>query len=196
MITIAERTGSPFELYELMGEKWANGLRVAMPGIVQSFDPVEQTVTVQPAIKERIADQDGNVQTVNLPLLLDVPIVVPRAGGISLTLPVQAGDECLIIFGDMCIDAWWSHGGVQVQAEKRRHDLSDAFCILGVWSQPRRLSSYGTTSAQLRTDDGSQVIDISPSGISLTGTVKINGINFSTHTHVAPTGGGTTSGPS
>lgn len=177
MITVGERTRSEFEMYETMAEKWSNDLRVAIPGIVDSFDPNAQTVTVQPAIKERvIADQNGTIQTVNLPLLLDVPVVIPRAGGVVLTLPIQKGDECLVIFADSCIDAWWSQGGVQVQAEKRRHDLSDGFAIMGAWSQPRKISGYSTTSAQLRTEDGSQCIDISLSGIDLRGTIKKNGV--------------------
>ncbi|TGE36036.1 hypothetical protein E4K67_22390 [Desulfosporosinus fructosivorans] len=182
-----------------MGEKWGTDLRVAMPGIVQSFDPVEQTVTVQPSIKERIVDGEGNVSIVNLPLLLDVPISIPRAGGFALTMPVKPGDECLVIFSDMCMDAWWSQGGVQVQAEKRRHDLSDGFAILGTWSQPRRLADYSTTSAQLRSENGSSLIDIKDNEIDIvSNTVKINGVNFSNHVHMAPAGlpAGLTSGPS
>lgn len=174
---ISERADSEIEMHQRIGDKWGTDLRVAMPGIVQSFDDVEQTVTVQPAIKERIVDQFGNITTVNLPLLLDVPIVFPRAGGFVLTMPVKQGDECLVIFADMCIDAWWSQGGVQVQAEKRRHDLSDGFAILGITSQPRRLAGYSTTSAQLRTEDGSQCIDISQDAIDLRGNIKINGVD-------------------
>ncbi len=199
--------------YQIMGEKWSADLRVAMPGIIQGFDADEQTVTVQPAIQERVIDQDGNVRMVNLPLLLDVPISLPRGGGYLLTMPIQQGDECTVIFADSCIDAWWSQGGVQVQAEKRRHDLSDAFAILGVWSQPRRVANYSTTSTQLRTEDGSQYIDLSASGVTIKGNVTIDGqltstgvvqaptatiggISMTTHTHVAPSGGGVTSGPS
>lgn len=176
MKTVAERSESEYESFQRMGEKWGTDLRVAIPGIVQSFDPIEQTVTVQPAVKERVLDLLGNISMVNLPLLLDVPIVLPRAGGIVLTMPVQLGDECLVIFGDMCIDAWWSQGGVQVQAEKRRHDLSDGFAILSPTSQPRRITNYSTTSAQLRTEDGSQCIDISQEGIDLRGNILKNGV--------------------
>lgn len=197
MRTFAERIGSEYEMYQRMGEKWGTDLRVSIPGIVQSFDPVEQTVTVQPAIKERVVDGVGNISMVNLPLLLDVPISFPRAGGFVLTMPVKPGDECLVVFADMCIDAWWSQGGVQVQAEKRRHDLSDGFAILGTWSQSKRVANYSTTSAQLRSETGTSLIDIKPNEIDIvSNTVKINGVNFNSHTHVAPGGGGTTSGPS
>ena len=38
-------------------------LRVAMPGIIQSFDPDAVTAVVQPAIRyiERVADRSGNI---------------------------------------------------------------------------------------------------------------------------------------
>ena len=149
MLTIGERSESEYEMYQRMGEKWSTDLRVAIPGIIQSFDAITQTVVVQPALRERIIDQLGNVKLMNLPLLLDVPIVMPRSGGFALTMPIVKGDECLVIFNDMCIDAWWSLGGVQNQAEKRRHDLSDAVAIIGVWSQPRRIANYNNTAVEL-----------------------------------------------
>lgn len=146
----------------------SNGLRVACPGIIQSFNASTQTVTVQPAIRERVQNPDLTYSWVQLPLLVDVPIVIPRAGGFSLTLPVNKGDECLIVFGDMCMDSFWEHGGVQNQPDKRRHDLSDGYCVLGTWSQPRVLTNYSTSAAQLRTDDGTVSISLSSSGISMT----------------------------
>ncbi|MDQ7094224.1 Gp138 family membrane-puncturing spike protein [Desulfosporosinus sp. PR] len=202
MLTYAERSNSQFEMYNRMGDKWGVDLRSAMPGIVQSFDPVEQTVTVQPAIQERIIDDSGNVNMVNLPLLLDVPVCFIGGGGYTMTFPIQKGDECLVIFGDQCIDSWWSNGGVQAPIEQRRHDLSDAFAVVGLRSQPRRLSNYSTISTQIRSDDGNQYIDLSPNGIAIKGNVSIegtltaSGINMTTHTHTAPADGGTTSGPS
>jgi hypothetical protein len=143
-------------------------LRVAMPGIIQSFDPSTQTVTVQPAVNEKIRNSDLSVSNVSFPLLLDVPLVIPKAGGYALTLPVQQGDECLVVFADMCIDAWWSNGGIQNQIEKRRHDLSDSFCVLAPYSQPNRISNYSTNSAQLRSLDGNTIIDIKENAITMT----------------------------
>jgi hypothetical protein len=84
----------------------------------------------------------------------------PRAGGYAITLPVKKGDECLLVFADMCIDGWWQSGGIQDQIETRRHDLSDAIAIMGVTSQPKKLDGYHPDNIQLRTDDGSVVIEI------------------------------------
>ncbi len=168
--------GNEEEFYRILMDTLSDNLRVAIPGIVQSFDPVAQTVTVQPAIRERIRNPDLTFSHVALPLLVDVPIVVPRAGGFALTLPVAKGDECLVIFGDMCFDAWWASGNVQNQPDKRRHDLSDGFAIMGLWSQPRVLSGYSTTAAQLRTDDGVTYVSVTPREIDLVAAnVKVNG---------------------
>lgn len=180
-VTIAERlansNGDPEEFYRRMLENLSSTMRVSIPGIIHDFDPGTQTVTVQCAVREKIIDDRLELHWVDLPLLLDVPIVFPRAGGFVLTLPINAGDECLIIFADMCIDAWFSNGGIQNQIEKRRHDLSDAFAILGAWSQPKKLSNYSTTAAQLRTDDGSAYISLSAGEINLVApVVKKNGV--------------------
>lgn len=178
-VTYRERLADPNnseEFYRTMLDGFANTLRVAAPGIIHDFDPQTQTASVQVAIREKIANPDLTTQWTDIPLLLDVPIVLPRAGGFVLTLPVKPGDECLIVFADMCIDAWFSSGGVQNQIEKRRHDLSDAFAILGTWSQPRRVPNYSAAAAQLRTDDGQTYISLAPGEIDIVApTVKVNG---------------------
>jgi len=199
MIDIGQRTtnkDTPDEFYRRLSDKIKNDIRVAMPGIIQSFDPAEQTVTVQPAIRERIRDKDGNLSHVNLPLLVDVPVHWPRAGGLVLTFPIQPGDECLLIFGDMCMDAHWSNGGIQNQAEKRRHDLSDAYALVGLTSQHAPIANYSTTAAELRTESGAVKISVSASGVNITGGLTIDGVVFGSHEHGGVmTGGGKTGGP-
>lgn len=135
-------------------------LRVAMPGIIRSFDPDAVTAVVQPAIRYIERDNDGNKLTNDYPLLVDVPVVFPRGGGCTLTFPVRAGDECLVIFADRCIDFWWQSGGIQEPVDERMHDLSDAFCIVGPQSQAKKIGGISTTAAQLRTDDGAAFVEV------------------------------------
>jgi hypothetical protein len=191
---VNEILGSEEEMYRSMGDNWKNVLRVACPGIIQSFNEKEQTVTVQPAIREEIRKDDLSKEWANLPLLLDVPIVIPRAGGYSLTLPVKKGDECLVIFLDSCMDAWFSYGNIQNQIEKRRHDLSDAVAILGMWSQPNAIQNYSTDSCQLRNTAGTSYIDLKDNEINLhSGRIVLNDIVWDIHTHAGVHG--ETSGP-
>lgn len=189
-MNISEIIPSDDELFRCMGDNWGNNLRVASPGIIQSFNPLEQTVTVQLSLRERIRKDDGSKEWVQISPLLDVPISIPRSGGYALTMPPQNGDECLVIFSDMCIDAWFSYGGIQNQLELRRHDLSDGFAILGVSSQPRILKNYSTDSCQLRNESGTSYIELKDNSINIVGeSVSINGIDFNKHTHSCVHGG-------
>lgn len=152
---------------ELEALKHAIGARLtevwtALPGTVESFDPVTMTVTVQLGTKDSIRNEDGTVSTSPFPLLTDCPVVWQGGGGVTATFPIAAGDECLVVFASRCIDAWWQSGGVQEQAEPRAHSLADGFALVGVRSRPRALPGISMTSAQLRSDDGATYIDLNP----------------------------------
>jgi Phage protein Gp138 N-terminal domain len=147
-----------------------------------------------------------------------VPVLTPHG---HLTLiedrdasAVQAGDECLVIFADYCIDAWWqSRGTGNVQLDKRRHDLSDGFALIGPWSQPHKIASYSTSAAELRSLDGTVKLAISGSQVTITapggvvvsndllvqGNLTVNGNidskNVLLHEHTGVTTGSGHTGP-
>lgn len=143
-------------------------LRVAMPGVIQSFDPENLTCVVEISVfsakTEGTSIDRLSVDNVFYPLILDAPIVFPRGGGVTLTFPVKEGDECLVVFADRCIDFWWQSGNVQNGSRGRMHDYSDAFVIPGPQSQAKKISGISTTAAQLRTDDGSAFIEVASNG--------------------------------
>jgi hypothetical protein len=98
---------------------------------------------------------------VNLPLLINVPIVFPASGGFLLTLPLAAGDEVLVVFASRCIDSWWQSGGVGRPMEARMHDLSDGFAIPGPRSQAKLPgAAVSTTKAQLRNNAGTVYLQV------------------------------------
>lgn len=154
-VSAQSRTGDEQQIMEQMQRSVLSQLRVALPGIIQSFDPDTVTAIVQPALK---GSYDG--KSVPLPLLVDVPVIFPRGGGCTLTFPVTAGDECLLIFGDRCIDFWWQNGGIQEPVDQRQHDLSDGFAIVGPQSQARKISGISMSGAQLRSDDGAAFVEV------------------------------------
>lgn len=170
-----ERVANPEELQQLRIEQMLGNLRTASPGIVKEVNLAKQTVTVQLAIQGKIVDQTGVAKWVNMPLLTDVPIIWPRAGGFSLTFPVAVGDECLVIFGERCIDSWWQSGGVQKPIDDRQHDLSDAFAILGPTSQPRKLADVQANAVELRTENRSDYISLKNGSldINIVGAVNV-----------------------
>lgn len=207
MSTIPPSRLTPEQLNFAESAQWTRSLhaalmdlRVSMPAIVLSFDPATQTVTAQIAIREIVKTTQGP-QNENIIPVNGVPVVLPSAGGFSLTLPLKPGDEGMLVFCDMCIDLWWSRGagqnqtsGVntepQNQLEQRRHHMSDCGFYPGGRSQPRALGSYSTNSAQLRSDDASVIVDIAAAGITLTGpklTLNATGdidLNASGNVHI------------
>ncbi|MEQ5195390.1 Gp138 family membrane-puncturing spike protein [Klebsiella pasteurii] len=176
------RTGALAEVLASERKTLNEQLRVALPGIIQSFDPDTVTAVVQPAIRYIERDNDGNKNTKDYPLLVDVPVIFPRGGGCTLTFPVKEGDECLVIFADRCIDFWWQSGGIQEQVDGRMHDLSDAFAIVGPQSQAKKISGISTSAVELRSDDGAAKLSINPSNGAISGTApggfNLNGLKI------------------
>lgn len=165
----------PIEGLSVALNGWQSKIQTAIPGIIQSFNtdnPDSMTCTVQPAINGQVRDETGALTGVELPLLVDCPVQFPAGGGCTLTFPVKAGDECLVVFSSRCIDAWWQSGGVQVQPELRMHDLSDGFVLLGFRSQPRVIGNISTTAAQLRTDDGAAFVEVNSTTHAINATTS------------------------
>lgn len=138
---------------------WTN-----LPCIVESYDDDGQTVSVTPAIQIPVMREDGSMELVDLPLIPNVPVCWPKAGGFALTFPVKQGDECLVHFSSRCIDLWWQNGGIQPPFENRKHDLSDGFATFAPQSQPKRLKNVATDAAELRNDAGNAKIRINDAG--------------------------------
>ena len=159
-----ERLDDPEESLRLAMESQQAQIWTALPGVVAAVNLAAQTLSVQPTVQGSVASPNGAKQLVNLPLLVDVPIVWPRAGGFALTFPITAGDEVLVVFASRCIDSWWQSGGVGAPAEARMHDLSDGFAILAPTSQPKKLTGVSSTNVQLRDESGTTYVEITPDG--------------------------------
>lgn len=170
-----ERLDDPEESLRLALEQQQARLWTALPGFVADVDLTKQTVSVQPTVQGAITTQDGTSKAVNLPLLVDVPIVWPRAGGFALTFPVAIGDEVLVVFAARCIDAWWQNGGIGSPVEPRMHDLSDGFALLAPTSQPKALTNVQTDGVELRDEARDTFIKLTPGTIAIQGNLIITG---------------------
>lgn len=136
----------------------------AFPAIVQSVDLEAMTLTCVAAINGVELDSENAINYHAMPVLEDVPIVFPSAGGFTITFPIAAGDEVLVIIANRCIDSWWQNGGFQNPIEFRMHDLSDGFAIPGPKSQPKVIDSISSTDLQIRNDAGTAFLSIGADG--------------------------------
>ena len=146
-------------------------IRCAIPAIIQSYDPGTNTVEAQPAIRERLVEEDGSIRYLNLPLLINVPVAFPSSGSASITFPIGKGDECLIIFSDLAIDNFWTSGSVQNPIEVRRHDLSDGIaipCSLSVTRARRARYGMNIQGSPVTIKSGQSSVEVAATTIKVT----------------------------
>lgn len=166
----------------LQSEMWT-----ALPGIVIEFNPEMRTCSIQPAIQAGIPNPEtGEREWVNMPILLDCPVVFPGGGGYLLTFPLMEGDEVLVVFSSRCIDGWWESGELVPQMELRMHDLSDGFCIPGIESTPKVSPAISPTDVQLRSKEGDSFVSLGPEGVNVMTAMPVTITSATTIALVAP----------
>lgn len=183
--TQEQRIAEEVFIYKQIIRHTSYDLRVAMPGIIASFDPNKLTVTVDIAVRDKLKIKNEYVDK-QIPRLLDVPLMLPHGGNFAVTIPVQAGDECLVIMADMCINSWWANGGIQNQEVDRRHDFSDGFAVLAPWSQATKIGNFNTNAAEIRTVDNSTKVSVTPSNVNIVATTTDINSLLSLHGTLTP----------
>ena len=116
-------------------------------GTIVSFDKVKRTAEVQISFKRSLSIplKDGT-RIQSYPLLLDCPVITLQGGGGVLSFPIKEGDECIVLFSDSNIDAWFNNGGQALPMDGRRHDISDGIAIVGLNSKANPLVPAVTAS--------------------------------------------------
>lgn len=196
MPSIRNVLGDDSQLYENIIKKVNFNLRCCIPGVIQQYDPKTNTASIQPAIREEIVNEDNTVQYMNLPILVNVPIIFPSCSIGSIKMLLKQGDECLVLFSDLSIDNFWKYANVQNPIEVRRHDLSDGIAIPCVLSQPntKPFNSTGVEiacgSAKIKMQDDEITFYNGYGSVTLEQVIRIMN-----HIHTAPAMGGKTTGP-
>ncbi len=186
-----ERLQNPQAALQMALDGLQAGIWTTLPVIIESFDNLKMSCVAQCAIQyARFPIAGGEPEWLDIPPLLDCPVIFPNGGGFTLTFPLTNGDEAIAFFSSRCIDAWWQSGGYKnKQPLLRMHDLSDGFILAGARSQPRVLSGgVSTTSAQLRSDDGTTYLDLKSGVITVNAASTIVNSTIST---INATGGTT-----
>lgn len=168
-----------------------NGIHTAMPGEILSFDAGSGTASVQPVGK--FVTSDGN--ELDYPLITEVPVVFPFCQQIhaGMAFPVKKGDSCIVIISEVELDAW--RGGAESEGTLR-FDLTNAVAIPGLLKGGSALVQkaadqnavfIGTSGAEVgifgdyvRIRTAGAQLEVSESGITAGGNLKVNGSIFYT----------------
>lgn len=117
-------------------------------GLVESYDPDSQIVTVQPAIMRRRESED---EAKPRPVLADVRIVFPGSGDYWVTFPISQGDPVLLLAPSRSLDNWLNSGGIVDPDSDRIFDLSDAIAIPGILNDGAIIPELKNDGFYLRT---------------------------------------------
>ena len=162
--------------FALQFSRMAAQLHCAMPGVIESFNPETQRCTVTPGIKLKVV-LDGEASYLDLPIIQDVPIMVPygQKAGLLLTFPINPGDPCLLVFADRAIDNFLQTGQTapppitesENTSTPRAHALSDAICIPGMIADVNVVPQWNQDNIEMRDKERKHFISLGPDGIEL-----------------------------
>lgn len=105
-------------LYALMGDR-ERQMAVIVPGEVTAWDSTDESVTVQPLVRQ----QDGTVR----PVVYQCPVVFPGA-----YWDIQIGEIGLLLVADQDISDWWRTGQQSTPPTRATHDINNGIFIAGL----------------------------------------------------------------
>lgn len=172
-------SASDVEKQRLQTQRMIDDVKVALPSkIVQFFPGTSPKATVQPLTQMKVT-LGNDVSFVTLPVVENVPIVIPcaQSAGFMLTLPLKAGDTGLLIIPDRGIDTFLkSKGAVSpppfsgdpTVATARAHSLTDGIFIPGLSTDSMTITDYSEDNIELRDKERKTYISLGPEGIKIT----------------------------
>jgi hypothetical protein len=138
-------------------------VHTAMPAKVVSFSASDQTVVVQPMIKNVIKDPDGTELVESYPQLRDIPVLYPRAGGFVVAYPLAVDDIVTVLFNEWSIDNFREKGREDHPVHLDRHSFGGAVALpIGPYKSSDTISE--TIDALIIGYDGGAVIRIADDG--------------------------------
>lgn len=135
MVNVDEFIQQPGQKELLLRNSFLDNIHVAVPGEILSYNPETRTAQIQPVIRKWGDSKEP-------PILVDVPVFFFG----NFVFDVNKGDECLVVFADSCIDAWFANSGVSVPVSARKHDMSDGFAFVGFRSRKNVTSGINLES--------------------------------------------------
>ena len=157
------------EIIKSLTRKISNSIRVSMPATIEHYDFKTQKANVKIDMRELYDDNNS----IDYPVLTNVPIIFPRSGNASITMPISRGDSCIVFFLDRDISEWLLGASNKEPNSQRSHSINDAVAIMGLY--PFTKSSPAKNNSDLLIQFDGSDITLKPNGIiDITSAKEIN----------------------
>lgn len=167
------------ELYALLDKfityKISN-VHTAFPCIVKSYDASKRRANLIPCIKRKLKNKITNqYEFTDLPVLVNVPVLYFGTSKGGIHIPLEKGDNVLVIFSECCLDKWKITSGSGIKDEDpRRFSIADAICIPGL--QAFEFPNIKDLDCFALHHDNKMVVTVGKNKMTLDGsTVEIKG---------------------
>lgn len=187
MSTLKEELGISGAIRQMLFEELSNTHTIVLSKIV---NVKKISIDVKPVINRVVRGKE-----IVLPLFIDVPPIFLQGGDSHTTYPLRAGDYCLLLVSERCIDNWFFGKDFKAPLELRKHDYSDSFALVGVnpLNQAKTIPSVITTIGDIHFEGNHNHIgNITVEGnIAVTGNITATGdivagngaVSLLNHTH-------------
>lgn len=194
------------EAARLLVDRQMLDYRTAIPGVVVEVSADGTMCDVQPAVS-MAQTLDGKTTAIPMPVVRGVPLMVMGSTtlGFFVCVPVQPGDDGLLIVCDRAIDNWQGGQGVSMPPlgpSPRHHDMTDAVFYPGLQRASSPIPSFPFASIQVRNRDGSAMLVVHDLGVHIVGNLTVSGaitdgtgVVLGTHRHGGIQPGGGQTGP-
>jgi hypothetical protein len=138
-------------------------LFTGVPAQVVAYDPVTNTIDAQIVVKHAVFDRYHEREYEEFPILPSVPVLLPRAGGKVVRLPIEPGDFVWLAFSQASLAEWRTTGQVSEPTDARRHSIGYAFAIPGAFPDvsplsPTDVAEVAAGALIVGEDGGTQII--------------------------------------
>ena len=175
------------------------GVHTSLPAVVVKYDNEKHRAQVKPAVRLLMS----NGIQIELPELMDVPVLFPSAKSFDLEFPLEKGDKVMLVFQEQDISSWKKGDKDPSSETASRFSLDSAVAVPGLFPEPQKgkarifVDKNGvlTWSAKKIVFDGQIVVhkDLIVRGDVFVGDGVGPGISMKQHVH--PTAVGPSSAP-
>ena len=141
---------------------------ITMPARIVEYFKDTQTATIQLSA-ERLFGNSGVESTAKLRKpLLEVPVHTLSGGGWAMTMPIKAGNTCIMWFSQVGYDHWFydnkdeagTLAGLPKPWLRRQFSKDDGFALVGMNPIPAAIKKYTDDGSQWRNEDATQHIHL------------------------------------
>lgn len=125
------------ELLRRLGDRRQAEVFTTVPAAVKTYDAATQTADIEIMVRSPLVDdeEEADVDHEDLPIVPNVRVLFPSAGGIGITMPVPTGTEGVLLVSTLQTSEFRRTGKKSDAVDVRRNSLG-----CGAWFFPCKLS--------------------------------------------------------